>query len=48
MQGVIPEVVRADDKRLRGILINLLGNAVKFTAQGTVAARALCARDGAH
>ncbi|MCQ4158903.1 ATP-binding protein [Roseomonas sp. GC11] len=32
----IPEVVAADEKRLRQILINLLSNAIKFTAAGHV------------
>ncbi|MBD2213668.1 AAA family ATPase [Nostoc linckia FACHB-104] len=34
--SVLPKVVRADEKRLRQVLINLLSNAVKFTEKGTV------------
>jgi signal transduction histidine kinase/CheY-like chemotaxis protein/purine-cytosine permease-like protein len=47
-QGDLPEVVRADEKRLRQILINLLGNAIKFTSQGQVTLRVRHALEMAH
>ena len=41
----LPEVVRADEKRLRQILINVLGNAVKFMHVGRVEFRVSYARE---
>lgn len=45
VNGSIPDVVRADEKRMRQVLINTLGNAVKFTSAGQVMFRMSYARE---
>ncbi|WP_293633738.1 ATP-binding protein [Polaromonas sp.] len=46
--GNLPELVRADEQRFRQVLINLLGNAIKFTAKGQVTFRVRHAREMAY
>ena len=48
VQGSIPEWVKADEKRVRQIVINLLGNAIKFTQHGSVTFRLRYAREMAQ
>jgi signal transduction histidine kinase/CheY-like chemotaxis protein/purine-cytosine permease-like protein len=45
IDDTLPEAVRADERRVRQILINVLGNAVKFTSQGQVTFKVRYARE---
>ncbi|TXH91409.1 MAG: response regulator [Rhodoferax sp.] len=48
VQGELPAWVRGDEKRVRQICINLLGNAIKYTSAGTVRLVVRHAREMAH
>ena len=47
-EGELPAIVKTDQKRLTQVLVNILGNSVKFTKSGCITFRVVYARELAH
>jgi len=44
----VPKIIQSDPSRLRQVIVNLIGNAVKFTAEGEVYVNAYVEQDQLH
>ncbi|HOO70522.1 MAG TPA: PAS domain S-box protein [Spirochaetota bacterium] len=48
INGDVPRWIKTDEGKLRQVLINLIGNAVKFTREGGIAVRVCAKREGGN